>query len=48
MSAPRTEGGCVCDCGALLGRLTPEGVEIKCRRCKRLVLVKLESGPSPR
>jgi phage FluMu protein Com len=28
-----------CACGSLLARITPQGVELKCRRCKRLVLV---------
>jgi phage FluMu protein Com len=25
-----------CDCGLLLMKLTPEGLEVKCRRCKRV------------
>lgn len=25
-----------CECGLLLMKLTPEGVEVKCRRCKRI------------
>lgn len=29
-----------CACGSLLARLTAEGVELKCRRCKRLVVVR--------
>ena len=28
-----------CICGSLLARITPSGVELKCRRCKRIVLV---------
>jgi phage FluMu protein Com len=28
-----------CECGNLLARLTPRGVEVKCRRCKRVVLL---------
>jgi hypothetical protein len=28
-----------CDCSALLAMLTAEGVEIKCRRCHRVVLI---------
>ena len=28
-----------CVCGNLLARLTDSGVELKCRRCKRLVLI---------
>lgn len=29
-----------CVCGSLLARLTAAGVELKCRRCKRIVLVR--------
>lgn len=36
-----------CDCGNLLARLTARGVEVKCRRCKRIVVIPLESGPDP-
>lgn len=36
-----------CDCGAVLCRLTERGVEIKCRRCKRVVVIPLPP-PSPR
>lgn len=28
-----------CVCGSLLARITAEGVELKCRRCKRIVVV---------
>lgn len=28
-----------CGCGNLLARITPRGVEVKCRRCKRVVLL---------
>lgn len=30
-----------CDCGAVVCRLTERGVEIKCRRCKRVVVIPL-------
>jgi hypothetical protein len=30
-----------CHCGSLLARLVPDGVEIKCRRCKRRVVIAL-------
>jgi phage FluMu protein Com len=30
-----------CGCGSLLARVVPEGVELKCRRCKRQVIVPL-------
>ena len=28
---------CRCGCGSLLARLRPDGVELKCRRCKRVI-----------
>lgn len=28
-----------CDCGSLMARLTKAGIELKCRRCKRIVVV---------
>jgi hypothetical protein len=28
-----------CSCGSLLARLVADGVELKCRRCKRHVVV---------
>ncbi len=31
-----------CECGNLLARLTPVGVEIKCRRCKRVTIIPLK------
>ncbi|HWO10571.1 MAG TPA: hypothetical protein VNN80_13860 [Polyangiaceae bacterium] len=31
-----------CACGSLLARRVPAGVELKCRRCKRTVVVPLE------
>lgn len=31
-----------CFCGSLLARLVPDGVELKCRRCKRQVVVPLQ------
>jgi phage FluMu protein Com len=31
-----------CHCGNLLARLVPGGVELKCRRCKRTVVISLE------
>jgi len=30
-----------CLCGSLLARLVPEGVELKCRRCKRQIVIPL-------
>jgi phage FluMu protein Com len=32
---------CRCACGSLLARLVAGGVELKCRRCKRTVIVPL-------
>ena len=32
-----------CACGSLLARRVPEGVELKCRRCKRTVVIPLEN-----
>ena len=28
-----------CSCGSLLARMVADGVELKCRRCKRQVIV---------
>jgi phage FluMu protein Com len=30
-----------CACGSLLARVTPRGIELKCRRCKRIVVIPL-------
>jgi hypothetical protein len=30
-----------CACGSLMARVTAAGVELKCRRCKRVVLLPL-------
>jgi phage FluMu protein Com len=30
-----------CLCGSLLARLVPDGVELKCRRCKRQIVIPL-------
>ena len=32
-----------CECGNLLARLVPAGVEIKCRRCKRQTIIPLSA-----
>jgi hypothetical protein len=34
---PPKDGRCLC--GNLLARLRPEGVELKCRRCKRVMVI---------
>ena len=36
---PPTERELRCGCGSLLARLTRAGIELKCRRCKRVVVV---------
>lgn len=33
-----------CLCGSMRARLVPGGVELKCRRCKRQVIVPLEEN----
>lgn len=30
---------CRCGCGSLLARVVREGLELKCRKCKSLVLI---------
>lgn len=37
---------CRCACGSLVARLVDGGVELKCRRCKRTLVVPLEAPPS--
>jgi phage FluMu protein Com len=32
-----------CGCGSLLARIVGQGVELKCRRCKRTVVVPFQS-----
>jgi hypothetical protein len=32
-----------CGCGSLLARVVAEGVELKCRRCKRQVILPLDT-----
>ena len=31
---------CRCECGNLLAKMVPDGIEVKCRRCKRIVLIR--------
>ena len=40
-SAPRDEADCRCLCGSLLARVIEGAVELKCRRCKRTLIVPL-------
>lgn len=40
-TAAGSEADVRCLCGSLLARLVPGGVELRCRRCKRAVVVRL-------
>jgi hypothetical protein len=33
-----------CTCGSLMARQTTTGIELKCRRCKRIVVLPLPAG----
>ncbi len=33
-----------CECGQLIAKLRPDGVELKCKRCKRIVVIPLHQG----
>ncbi len=50
----RDSKDCRCACGSLVARMVREGVELKCRRCKRTLIVPLASPagapptPNPR
>ncbi len=44
--AGSSPGDCRCLCGSLLARLCRDGVELKCRRCKRTLLVPLTRSAS--
>jgi len=33
------EDQCRCSCGAMLARVVRDGLEIKCRKCKAIVLI---------
>ena len=42
-----------CLCGSLLARISPQGIELKCRKCKRLqvipnsrIIALLKNGPA--
>ncbi len=39
-------GALRCTCGSVLARYVPGGVELKCRRCKRTLIVPVEGEPS--
>ena len=45
---------CRCECGSLLAKMASIGIELKCRRCKRIVVIRFadiegwkERTPSP-
>jgi hypothetical protein len=42
---PVAGGDCRCECGSLLARVVDAGIELKCRRCKRVLLVAVSMGP---
>jgi hypothetical protein len=44
---PRASTECRCLCGSLVARLTRRGVELKCRRCKRILLVPWHDPGAP-
>jgi phage FluMu protein Com len=41
-------GDARCPCGGLVARLIPGGVELKCRRCRRLLIVPMEDSGETR
>ena len=41
-SAHASDAELRCHCGSLMARVTPRGIELKCRRCKRVVIVAAE------
>lgn len=45
--SPRPSGECRCPCGSLLARRVEQGVELKCRRCKRTLILPLPDGGRP-
>jgi len=47
LEAAEAPSDCRCLCGSLLARLVPGGVELRCRRCKRTLLVPIEAGTHP-
>ncbi len=36
-----------CECGQLVAKLRPDGVELKCKRCKRIVLIPYSAVVTP-
>jgi hypothetical protein len=44
-SALADDGALRCACGSLLARYVAGGIELKCKRCKRTVIVAVEGQP---
>ena len=42
-TAPKPATSLRCGCGNVLARVVAEGVELKCRRCKRQVIVPFDT-----
>ena len=42
-AAGKSESSLRCTCGSLLARMVETGVEIKCRRCKRQVILPFDA-----
>ena len=47
MKACSASADCRCLCGCLVARIVASGVELKCRRCKRTMLVPLQEHARP-
>jgi hypothetical protein len=47
-SATKPDNSLRCSCGSLLARVVADGVELKCRRCKRQVVVPFATKGSVR
>jgi hypothetical protein len=41
MDTPKDEADVRCSCGSLLARRQPDAIEIKCRRCKRVLVIEV-------
>lgn len=39
---PSTARDLRCECGSLVAKLSAAGIELKCRRCKRLAIIPFE------
>jgi hypothetical protein len=43
VATPKQETSLRCGCGSLLARVLADGVELKCRRCKRHIVVPFDT-----